>query len=102
MICIYTNTLNARFLLLAGTDSDSTFQNRLKSNGASTHPQFSRTPNSKQYRHGSLNRTPDFFTTENEGVQCELRCILKEIRVITDKIRAEVYFNQITMCAIKT
>lgn len=89
--CTDTNKINVMIFLTVGTDCDSTFQDGLTSNGAGPHQCVNRPLKPKQYRNGSLNRKPDFYKAENDGVQSELRCILKEIRVITDKIRAEVF-----------
>lgn len=38
----------------------------------------------------TTNRTMDQYPNNEEGIQTELRSILREIRVITNKIRAEV------------
>ena len=38
----------------------------------------------------TTNRAIDQYSNNEEGIQTELRSILREIRVITNKIRAEV------------
>ena len=62
-------------------------------NGETTQQAINRPHIPKHSRHGSLNRKSDHCAINNDGIQTELRGILKEIRVITNKIRAEVYFQ---------
>ena len=51
-----------------------------------------------------VNRNKDNQPVGDEGIQTELRSILKEIRVITNKIRAEVelifYIMQFVFCSL--
>ena len=66
-------------------------QNGLNINGDTAQPPLSRTaiPNPLTENTG-INRTLDQYPNHDEGIQTELRSILREIRVITNKIRAEV------------
>ena len=62
----------------------------MKSNGSTSQQSLNRSSMPKISRQGSLNHRTEHCDNYTNGVQFELRCILKEIRVITDKIRAEV------------
>ena len=50
----------------------------------------------------TTNRLIDQYSTNEEGIQTELRSILREIRVITNKIRAEVTIHVGTFDYIQT
>jgi len=62
----------------------------MKPNGSAIYHTIKRPSIQKSNRHGMINRNKDNQPVGDEGIQTELRSILKEIRVITNKIRAEV------------
>ena len=62
----------------------------MKPNGSAIYHTIKRPSIQKSNRHGMVNRNKDNQPVGDEGIQTELRSILKEIRVITNKIRAEV------------
>ena len=74
----------------------------MKPNGSAIYHTIKRPSIQKSNRHGMVNRHKDNQPVGDEGIQIELRSILKEIRVITNKIRAEVeitfYIRQFIFC----
>ena len=72
----------------------------MKPNGSAIYHTIKRPSIQKSNRHGMINRNKDNQPVGDEGIQTELRSILKEIRVITNKIRAEVefYIRQFIFC----
>ena len=62
-------------------------------NGTTAQTYLNRAPN-HFIGNTAINRTFESSLNHDEGIQTELRSILREIRVITNKIRAEV-FNDI-------
>ena len=62
----------------------------MKPNGSAIYHTIKRPSIQKSNRHGKMNRNKDNQPVGDEVIQSELRSILKEIRVITNKIRAEV------------
>ena len=76
-----------KIFLVPGVDPTTMVQN---ANGSTSQQSLNGLCMPKISRQGSLNRRNEHCDTYPSGVQIELRCILKEIRVITDKIRAEV------------
>ena len=75
----------------------------MKPNGSAIYHTIKRPSIQKSNRHGMVNRNKDNQPVGDEGIQTELRSILKEIRVITNKIRAEVelifYIMQFIFCS---
>ena len=80
----------ATLFFIQGLDTTPTLQNGLSSNGSTNQQPRNRFSVPKINPQGSINRRPEYCDTHMDGVQSELRGILREIRVITDKIRAEV------------
>ena len=76
----------------------------MKPNGSAIYHTIKRPSIQKSNRHGMVNRNKENQPVGDEGIQTELRSILKEIRVITNKIRAEVelifYIMQFIFCSI--
>ena len=74
----------------------------MKPNGSAIYHTIKRPSIQKSNRHGKINRNKDNQPVGDEVIQSELRSILKEIRVITNKIRAEVeltfYIRQFIFC----